>query len=267
MLILGIPHGATDHLVFFSRHRVSSRFDWLRFLGLYLGIMLGYSLAWYFFPVACFIGFLLFSAYHFGQSQLHYLSIPENSWLKILLYLVWGALVLLLILGFHADQSLSILENTPFLGLMSQVFLWLLPLCLSSMALLLFGFLLAYLSDEIHLKQIGQELGLLLLIVFLCWSTSLLWSFAIYFALWHSLQTIEQEIKVFRQKFSKEYNWKNYVQDALIFSLMSFIGIGLILGTLHFLGLEISSLLFSFFVMISILTAPHAWLIGGIYQK
>jgi Brp/Blh family beta-carotene 15,15'-monooxygenase len=267
MLILGIPHGATDHLVFFSSHKTTSYLDWIRFSGMYLGIMLIYILAWYFFPLACFIAFLAFSAYHFGQSQLYYFPISENSWLKIFLYFIWGSTVLLAILGFNASQSLSILEDTPFIGLMSYVFIWFVPLLGISVGLLLMGFLIAYIRENIPLKSIFQELGLLLLIVFLCWSTSLLWSFAIYFALWHSLQTIEQEIRVFRQKFSMDYTWKNYAQDAFLLSLISFVGIAFILSSLYFFELKISGLLFTFFILISILTAPHAWLIGNIYQK
>jgi uncharacterized membrane protein YesL len=97
-----------------------------------------------------------------------------------------------------------------------------------------------------------------------------LWSFAIYFALWHSLQTIEQEIKVFDIHFKKhserKYSWKNYVKDAFPFSLISFLGIGMILIGLSFFEFDTSNLLFVFFVLISILTAPHALLIENIYE-
>jgi Brp/Blh family beta-carotene 15,15'-monooxygenase len=276
MIVLGIPHGATDHIVFFSKKNTTSKKQsWTYFLKIYLGIMLAYSLAWYILPLVCFIAFLLFSAYHFGQSQLYYFEIKKtkSKWLKLvlpILYLSWGNVLLLSILGFNKGETLSILSETPFFELMQFVlihFSYFLGVNLALLSLILTGLIL---QSKISFLKVLQEVGLLALLLFLCWSTSLLWSFAIYFALWHSLQTIEQEIKVFdihfEKHFDKKYSWKNYIKDALPFSLISFLGIGMILIGLSFFEFNTSNLLFVFFVLISILTAPHAWLIENIYE-
>lgn len=267
MLVLGIPHGATDHIVFFAQKNTSPKpSSWAYFFKIYLGIMLAYTLAWYFLPLLCFMAFLIFSAYHFGQSQLHYFEIKEKKWLKPILYISWGNVLLLSILGFNTADTLSILENTPFLDLMGFVLLHFEYFFGINAGLMLVILLGLGLQGKINFLKILQELALLALLLFLCWSTSLLWSFAIYFALWHSLQTIEQEIKVFSAGFEQGYSWKNYIKDALPFSLISFVGIGLILIGLYIFEFNTPNLLFGFFVMISILTAPHAWLIEGIYE-
>ena len=271
MIVLGIPHGATDHIVFFSKKNTTSqKKSWAYFLKIYLGIMLAYALAWYILPLVCFIGFLLFSAYHFGQSQLYYFEIKKTKWLKLILYICWGNVLLLSILGFNAEETLSILSKTPFFELIQFVlihFTYFLGVSLAIVSLLLLSLVL---KSKVSFLKVLQEIVLLVLLLFLCWSTSLLWSFAIYFALWHSLQTIEQEIKVFNihseKHFNKKYSWKNYIKDALPFSLISFLGIGMILIGLYFFEFNTPNLLFVFFVLISILTAPHAWLIENIYE-
>ncbi len=267
MLLLGIPHGATDHIVFFSQKNTNlQKTSWVYFFKIYLGIMLAYTLAWYILPLICFMAFLIFSAYHFGQSQLYYFEIKEKKWLKSILYISWGNVLLLSILGFNAEDTLSILANTPFLDLMQFVLVNFKYFLGTNLALMLTILLGLGIQSKVNFLYILQELALLALLLFLCWSTSLLWSFAIYFALWHSLQTIEQEIRVFSSDFKKGYSWKNYIKDALPFSVISFVGIGFILLGLYFFEFNTPNLLFGFFVMISILTAPHAWLIEGIYE-
>jgi beta-carotene 15,15'-dioxygenase len=268
MLLFGIPHGAADHIVYFNQTpQPTSALIWVYFFRFYLGIMLAYALAWWLFPLLCFVGFLIFSAYHFGQSQLYYLPIPENSWIKVLLYSFWGSLVLLSIIGFNASQTSQILSETPFQNGMQWVLTFFTSVFFVNLFLFLFCFVWVYIRYKISFKVIFQELCLLFLLLFLSWSTSILWSFSIYFALWHSLQTIEQEIKVFRLKFNKMYTWKNYLQDALPFTLISVFGIAIILSLVFFYKPSQSYVLFGFFVIISILTAPHAWLIGRIYEK
>jgi Brp/Blh family beta-carotene 15,15'-monooxygenase len=267
MILLGIPHGATDHVVFFSKKNIiPKKQSWAYFLKIYLGVMLTYALAWYIQPLVCFIAFLLFSAYHFGQSQLYYFDIKKQKWFKSILYLSWGNILLLSILGFNTEETFFILAETPFFEFMQFVLTHLYYFLGINVAVLLFLVIILFLQSKVSFLEILQELSLLILLLFLCWSASLLLSFAIYFSLWHSLQTIKQEIRVFDIHFEKKYSWKNYIKDALPFSLISFLGIGMILIGLHFFEFSTPNLLFVFFVLISILTAPHAWLIENIYE-
>lgn len=267
MLILGIPHGAADHLVFFANHEDNKKTskNWLQFYSLYLGTMLGYALAWWLMPMFCFVIFLIFSAYHFGQSQLYYLATKENTFLKSILYFCWGMGLLSGLLAIHHTQTFAILQDTPFVSLIQLLFNWIFPLQLLFWTITFTLLLGMYGKGNIRLMDILQEAVLLMLLFLLFIQTTLLWSFAMYFALWHSLQTITQEIKVFRQSIQPTYSWKNYILDVLPFSLISFVGIGLILTALYFYEFQQANLLFIFFVLISILTAPHALLMERIY--
>jgi Brp/Blh family beta-carotene 15,15'-monooxygenase len=262
MLLLGIPHGAVDHQVFFSKFGHSLQGQprlWGQFLGFYLGIILLYALLWYFFPLFCFSVFLLFSAYHFGQSQLYYLAESFSKGIISLLYLLWGTLLLGTLLYWHQAEARAILAESP-LNTVLQPLLVAATWCLPVLALLWAALMVFYVPFKSFLKEL-----ILLAILFVLISTgSLLWAFAIYFALWHSLLTIQQEIAVFRKQ-APEYRWQDYVKSALPFSLLSFLGIGLVLLALAYTEVSQELLILSFFILVSLLTAPHAWVIRHIY--
>ena len=77
----------------------------------------------------------------------------------------------------------------------------------------------------------------------------------IYFALWHSLSSINWEIKVFRLE-QAQFSWRDFVKHAWPFSLISFVGIAILLAAGSFLSTLISPFLL-FFIAISVLTLPH----------
>ncbi len=280
MITLGIPHGAVDHLVYFSQIFSQNTTEnpikhkktlWAGFLKFYFGIMLLYGLMWWLVPVLSFALFLVFSAYHFGQSQLYYLGVSKNfflnNFLKKALYLSWGVFILTALLYFNQAQTLQILQNTPFVKLISSFFEY--AVLVQVISVIGFFGILCFLlvNQQITVVQIIQEtcLGILLYLLFA--HTTLLWSFAVYFALWHSLQTIEQEITVFRtSKQFETYNWKNYLVDTLPFSVVSVVAIIIICAFLYHFEFDKNYLLFAFFVFISILTAPHAFLMEKIYK-
>ncbi|MEL6142972.1 MAG: Brp/Blh family beta-carotene 15,15'-dioxygenase, partial [Bacteroidota bacterium] len=70
LLLLGIPHGATDTTIFqaLSKKEVDKR-KMILFGFAYLAIILAYGAIWYIVPVWAFLFFLLLSVYHFGQSN------------------------------------------------------------------------------------------------------------------------------------------------------------------------------------------------------
>ena len=65
ILLLGIPHGAIDHVLFFKKRKMSQ----LKFYSIYLGLSFLFVILWHILPVTSLILFLLISAFHFGESQ------------------------------------------------------------------------------------------------------------------------------------------------------------------------------------------------------
>ncbi len=72
IIILGVPHGAADLLVAMqnagSRKNTFSKF---RFFKAYLGRLLLFAAALWFFPIFGIMLFIIFAAYHFGETDLH----------------------------------------------------------------------------------------------------------------------------------------------------------------------------------------------------
>ncbi|MDF9799991.1 Brp/Blh family beta-carotene 15,15'-monooxygenase [Catalinimonas alkaloidigena] len=120
MLATGIPHGALDHIVFryIEKQSEDVKVSYTRFFLVYLGIIAGYALLWLQLPQLCLIIFLLMSFYHFGQSQLYYIKWSEKNILKTLLYLSWGALIIIEIIFFNYEASTEVLEGIVILSAM-----------------------------------------------------------------------------------------------------------------------------------------------------
>ncbi|NJL13192.1 MAG: beta-carotene 15,15'-dioxygenase, Brp/Blh family [Microscillaceae bacterium] len=266
MLVWGLPHGAVDHLVFQLSTASKSPYS-PKFFRFYLGYMGLYALAWYIWPVPSFLFFLGMSAYHFGQSQLYFVALPDAHLLKKGLFLLWGASVLGAILMLHPDEVKAILAHTPFekgvaWGLeRGEMVLLLLVLSWS-----LWGLCIVLLKKLQISTWLRENILLGILLVFFA-QTPLLLAFGGYFALWHSQQTILQTLKVFRRHRHTGYTFKHFYYEALPFSLLSYFGIGLLLGLYVWCSPAPGSALFLFFVLISILTAPHSWVIAQLYQE
>ena len=94
LLAVGIPHGALD--VWTHRHRSPGRHSGLYILG-YLLAIAGVLGAWWIFPHAGLLVFLLLSAWHFGQADFERWSISKG-------HMAWGTVALGMILGWHVEE-------------------------------------------------------------------------------------------------------------------------------------------------------------------
>lgn len=102
LIVVGIPHGAVDHLVE-SGNWQSKKVPLfiLKYLGL-AGLM---GLFWYWFTDYALLVFILYSAWHFGQADgVHWKFKTITSFL-------WGASLLLYILGTHQEETNAILQT------------------------------------------------------------------------------------------------------------------------------------------------------------
>lgn len=260
MLVTGIPHGATDHVIHqhVNNLPVLNRKELLVFVARYLGIIAVYGLVWFFFPVFSLVVFLILSCYHFGQSQLYFVSISEKNPVKSLLYLSWGTTILGAILVFNYAQSLEILrtlipdEVLPGRSLTTQ-----LVYGAGMLTLLLLAFFT--LSKKINTLRFGIEMISMGTLLVLSYFAPLLIAFAVYFALWHSLKTMQTELETVESA-----SFKVFYKRALPFSVLSFFGIGILLAVS--IGLEsVVSPYLVFFIAVSTLTLPHMVYRGFLY--
>lgn len=259
ILLIGIPHGATDHLIFkdLTKPFLGTR-RMNRFFVNYVLMMGLYGVVWLIFPMLALALFLLLSAYHFGQSNWNYVAFKSFFWQQ-LNFFSWGIFVLAMPILIHIEESAPIIYEITGVTLpaISYGVTW--WIC-GSLFLLNIGLIIySWLDQRIDNKAFRDELINLCTLSLLFVFTPLLVGFAIYFALWHSLSSVMDQIAFFRQKKAR-FNLVNYLQKSLP---MSVLAISSIVAVFFFFQ-EIQ--LGWMFIFISMVTLPHMVLIDRLYE-
>ena len=241
LIILGIPHGAIDHL---TSEPNTTKKGMLVFLIRYLGMIGIYLMLWVFFPVFSLAFFLLFSSYHFGQS--HFFEIKSHTFLSIALFVSRGAFFISVILFGDLPMTRTILDPLLDLGGVSAYSYW-----------IIFGLLfLSLLLEGIESRKIKSSTWIdLVVLAPLIYFTPLLISFIVYFGFWHAFPSMKLEYS-FLKKFPQYNSLKKFTWQLLPFSLISLFGIALMIyfGQIY---LESNELLLLFFILISLISFPH----------
>ncbi|HSI76354.1 MAG TPA: Brp/Blh family beta-carotene 15,15'-dioxygenase [Lunatimonas sp.] len=246
MATLGIPHGAIDHLLYHKKAGGKSGLQ--RFIFLYLGIMLIYLVCWVYVPITALILFLIMSAYHFGQANFIPIKVEKN---KSIVYLCTGFFFLAVILFGDFDRTSEILQ--PMVDI--QVFRPYSTVSIFSLFLLSSLLILSLKSQKKYYCLLElSTLGLIL------YHMPLLLAFITYFGFWHALPSLIEEYEnlTFQDSTSKPLS---FVKQLLPFSLISLFGITLILVFFD-KWLSENELTFLFFVMVSLISAPHIWVMN-----
>ena len=101
LLFVGIPHGALDHLTgFISKNKKIS----IKFILLYLMLMVPIFLIWLWFPLVGLIFFLVYSAWHFGQTDIEQWKI-SSKWVGF----TWGSCLLSYLFLTHIPEFKTVL--------------------------------------------------------------------------------------------------------------------------------------------------------------
>ncbi|ORY45646.1 hypothetical protein BCR33DRAFT_716293 [Rhizoclosmatium globosum] len=268
----------------------------------YFAIMTGWMIGWVEFPLVSFWAFLATSAYHFGEGDLNYL---RHSILisPTIMYFSRGFFLVGSIASAKPEITLPIIASMTGLKDASSLIPQANALRISCVAqsIILIGLhILAYKNNFLGLsekqaltncRQWLQELGKTTLFVILFNAVNPLVAFAIYFAFWHSLGSIVDEIlylksrcndlfmkskQLSHQRDSSEQN-TIYVHDLFVFyraaapyTLLAVVGMALFFildptqaydGSQETLWSKITEIkLWSIYlVSISVITGPHMW--------
>ena len=222
-------------------------------------IVLSGVLLFYFIPQIALILFIIVSAYHFGEQQWQNLHHTFARWLLILFQFLYGFVVLLLLFVFHTQQVQSIVIKITNLTVPLPYFFGLLQIA-AILFISLCGY--AYWKTEKIRSKIVLECFYLVLFTILFKSSSLIWGFAIYFVIWHSIPSIIDQIKFLNGSFSISFFTK-YCKDAGIYWLSSIIGISVIY---YFCKEEEQLFNALFFSFLAAITFPHAAVITSMFQ-
>jgi len=265
ILLVGMPHGAIDHIIDGTIE------DWnpytfnSKFYGWYLGAVVFYSVFWIFFPVFSFAFFLLITLYHFGQADAE-----RFEWDKISTYVLQFSrgftVVGLLVFGDLAYASAVMESVTGFSA--EAYFSGFLDITITKWIIagiypLFYLLLSAYHKPAVtpFFIYLGDSLIVSLLFI-LC---DPVWAFSIYFGLWHSYNHIHVMLS-FLSRGDKKLSISWFYKNSFIFSLLSYLGILFVYNILEAFGNEqlmISLLL----VVIAVLTLPHMFVVEKLYTE
>ena len=255
----GILHGANDLVLIENISTTKQSNGSLKTLGYYIAVVLTGILLFYTIPYVALLLFIIVSAYHFGEQQ--WQTIIQHKfpkWLVILFQFLYGFVILLLLFNFHSGEVQNIILNIANISIPSQSLFLLLQI--SGIA---FIGLSAYLfwKSEIIRNKLLLEFFYLVLFAILFKSSSLIWGFAIYFVLWHSIPSIIDQIKFLNGSFSMKY-FIAYCRAAGIYWFISILGITLIYYLCK--GEQLFNALF--FSFLAAITFPHAAVITEMFR-
>jgi len=255
----GILHGANDLLLIENIDTTKQSNGRLKTLGYYIAVVLTGILLFYTIPHVALLLFIIVSAYHFGEQQWQTIIQQEfPKWLVILFQFLYGFVILLLLFNFHSGEVQNIILNIANISIPSESLFLLLQIS----AIVFIG-LSAYLfwkSEKIRNKLL-MEFFYLVLFAILFKSSSLIWGFAIYFVLWHSIPSIIDQIKFLNGSFSMKY-FVDYCRAAGIYWFISILGITLIYYVCK--GDQLFNALF--FSFLAAITFPHAAVITEMFR-
>lgn len=253
----GMLHGANDLLLLneFPSQRKKSL---IRKLIHYLVSTFLVAVFFYFFPSIALLGFLGYSAYHFGEQHWHAQIQKHQGSATFLLYFFYG-MCLLCLLFLHNETEVKniVLEITK----KPLDHLYTLPLLLIFSAGGLSCFFFLKNAKQLTAKQGLKELFFLGLLTILFKASSLIWGFAIYFIFWHSIPSLFDQV-TFLYGNTGSKNILKYAKKAFPYWLVAVLAVFILY---HFLSDErqLSTL---FFCFVAAVTFPHALVMHKMFR-
>ncbi|MFV8373142.1 Brp/Blh family beta-carotene 15,15'-dioxygenase [Flavobacterium sp. LB2P74] len=255
----GILHGANDVLLIKNINTGKQSNTSLKILGYYLLIVLIGILLFYTIPFVALLAFIIVSGYHFGEQQWQNLQHTFPKWILLLFQFSYGFFILVLLFTFHSKEVQNIILNISKISIPIP-YIWL-SLQISGAVFIALSTYLYWKSKKIR-KKIRLEFFYLVLFMIVFKSSSLIWGFAIYFVLWHSIPSIIDQIKFLNGYYSLS-NFIAYCSAAGIYWLVSIVGMAL----LYFTFKEEKLFNTLFFSFLSAITFPHALVITRMFHR
>lgn len=255
----GILHGANDLLLIEKNIDQKKTYNFIKSLTNYVLVIILCSLLFYFIPWLTLILFILVSAFHFGEQQWKELINNYPKWIWYSISFTYGLLIFMLLFIFHASEVEKIIfEISKF-----QISSTLIPYSFNIIGLLfLLAVVYSYYKFENLRTKILTELFYLLIFAVIFKASSLIWGFALYFILWHSIPSIIEQMNFLYGKFSIQ-NFISYCKSAFIYWVLSIIGI----VSLYFIFKDQQLFNAIFFSFLAAITFPHVIVITKIFNK
>jgi Brp/Blh family beta-carotene 15,15'-monooxygenase len=256
ILTFGILHGANDLLLIQNINSNKKPITFIKLLAYYLVVVGIGALLFWIIPWFALLLFILVSGYHFGEQQWQNL---DKSTIFKLFEFTYGLFILLLLFIFHIEEVQQVIKTITSITISESYFK--VGLLITALLLLLLGF---YFSQKIKSFKRKWFLETFYLLVFtiIFKVSSLIWGFAIYFILWHSIPSIINQIIYLNGKFNL-INLGIYIKSAFVYWIVSLIGI----AVLYLLFKDIVIFNALFFSFLAAITFPHVLVLFIVFKK
>ena len=256
ILTFGILHGANDLLLIKKIDINKEQISFQKTL-LYYIIVVGLgSLLFWIIPWFALLLFIIVSGYHFGEQQWENL---EKSSLFKLFEFTYGLFILMLLFNFNIKEVQEVIQNITSIVVPKNYFTN--GLIINSVALIALG--IYYSNKLVEFKNRWMlETFYLLVFTVIFRVSSLIWGFAIYFIIWHSIPSIINQINYLNGEVSWN-NFRKYIRSAFLYWVISLIGI----ATLYLLFKDIEIFNALFFSFLAAITFPHVLVIFILFKK
>ena len=253
IFLFGILHGSNDLLLISKINNEKATKIRKKILIYYVVFVLFGILLFYSLPQLALLLFIIMSAYHFGEQHWNNLSPKKVSKSVIAFQTTYGLFILFLLFNFHQDEVRKIIEQIinsaiPFINFYGS-------LIFIGFSLVITGIVLFFQNPNFK-NEIAVNIVYLILFGIIFKNANLIWAFAIYFIVWHSLPSIKEQICFLYGNYSIK-NFVRYFKAAFVYWILSLIGI--LLLYLLFKDQEIFKALF--FSFLAAITFPHALVI------
>lgn len=246
ILSIGIIHGSND----ISLIKILRKNQTLtkKYLAVYVALILFNITAFIVWPLIALLFFVIISCYHFGEQHFHSQIKTQNLYSRGL-FLSYGILIFGLLFNFNSLDTSIIIEELTGFKFKESHFLWFLITGIISTVVF---FILNIRNYKKELSYF-QEIFLLLLFALLFNLAQLLWAFAIYFTVWHSIPSLLDQIKEI-YGVSNKLNFIQYMKSSFAYWLISIVGLIILYYSTVYLKINFVTIFFAFLAAI---TVPH----------
>lgn len=267
IVLLGVPHGAADLLVATQNAEdFKKSFSKIKFLINYLGRIILFAALLWFFPLAGNLLFIIFAAYHFGETDLY--KFKTDTIAGKLFVISYGLLILGVILLHHFEEVKPLFQMFDS-GIKYALFInWLDQYryaILSFIGVLFFASTFYYFSSNIsNLENQGQFIVQLAILLFILYALPMVLGFTFYFIVWHSVLSLRNIIGYLRK--DALFSFASIAKQISIYSIAAMAGITLF-GFAGFMFVNNNAMMVYVFLGLAVLTAPHMQIMHDMYKS
>lgn len=254
----GILHGAND-LVLISQLKNRKKQSFFKILISYIAIVLISALLFTKIPIVALTLFILVSAYHFGEQHWQDIEKNGNKIITKIFQFNYGLIILLLLFIFNKKEVIEIVFKITTVSIAEKTISIAFFIVL---LLFLINTYILYKKSETFKNIIIEQLFYLVLLCLIFKVSSLIWGFTIYFIFWHSIPSLNDQIRFLYGKYSFT-NFKKYFKSAFLYWIISLVGISI----LYFISKDLIIFDALFFSFLASITFPHAIVILKMYKK